>query len=97
MTDVVIIKTLIGEEIIAEFVSPCHPMLENSITLSRPRVLQFHQDGNDMKTALVPWLITDPDNREVPMSGSYIVSMLVAPSDIARAYLSQVSGIQIAK
>ena len=96
MSEVVLIKTIIGEEIVSTLVSSTHPTQENSVTLSRPRVFQFQQVDGRMVPALVPWVITDPDNRSVPMANFYIVSMIEAPNELSKAYLAQVSGIQLA-
>lgn len=97
MTEIVIIKTVIGEEIIAELItnsSMCFDT-DDSITVSRPRVFQLHQVNNQMKPSLVPWVSTDPDCLRVPMRKAYVATLLIAPNDLGKAYRTSVSGIAL--
>lgn len=96
--EVIIIKTVIGEELVAGLVADCHPTINNAITVSKPRILQLHpNEKGGMSTALVPWMILDPDNAEVPMAEHYIASRLPASNDLSKSYLSTVSGIALLK
>lgn len=92
--NVIIIKTIIGEEILAGLVSETHVLHEDCMTISRPRVVHIQQlpDGK-MTPSLVPWLILDPDNKSVPLFEQGIASIVTAPYEVAKSYMSSVSGI----
>ena len=92
--DVVIIKTTIGEEMVAELVSDIHPTSENAITVSRPRIFQWSQDAKgDMTPSLVPWIALDPDNKNVPLNMNYVATMIPASASLTKSYPTAVSGI----
>lgn len=93
MANIVIIKSLIGEEIIADLISLNET--DGTATLSRPRIVQFQSIKGNIKPTLVPWIVTFPDCKEVPVSGHYIATILSAPADVAKAYNSDVSGITL--
>ena len=93
---IVVIKSIISEEIIAELVSDIHPTEENTITLSRPRVFQVIGDEQGRPVpSIQPWIATDPDNKSVPMYRHYMATMVPATSEIEKAYLSTVSGLDL--
>jgi len=95
--DVVIIKSVIGEELVCEKTSDTHPLYPNCITVSRPRVFQFQQGAEGrMEPTLVPWILLDPDNKSVPISADYIASIIPAPVALVKSYLTAVSGIALA-
>ena len=92
--DVVVIRSFIGEEMVAELVSDTPT--DNAIILSRPRVFQFQQGkGGQMEPSLVPWLILDPENRSVPINANYIATMIPASAALSKSYQSAVSGIAL--
>ena len=96
MSEIVVIKTIPGEEIIAELVSETNPLHENAITISRPRVFQIVGDEQGRPVpSISPWLATDPDNKKVPMFQHYIATIIPAPTGIEKAYLQTVSGLDL--
>ena len=90
MAEVVIIKTTIGEEIVAELVEDGQC---DGIIVSRPRVFQFHEEGGKMVPALVPWIQLDADNRNVPLNANYIATLIPASATLTKSYMSAVSGL----
>lgn len=89
--DVVIIKTMIGEELVCELVND-----DNSgITVSRPRIFQFQNNNGKMEPSLVPWIMLDPDNRNVPLNAGYIAAMIPASATLTKSYITAVSGIAL--
>lgn len=92
--NVVIIKNIIGDEILAEMISDSHPTETNCITVSRPRIIQFQRNQQgDVVPSLVPWLMLDPDNKTVPMFDHSIASIVSASNEVSKSYQSAVSGI----
>lgn len=93
--DVVIIKSTIGEELVCELISNCHPTADNSITVSRPRIFQFQNNNGKMEPSLVPWIMLDPDNKDVPLNANYIATLIPASATLTKSYIAAVSGIAL--
>lgn len=93
--DVVIIKSMIGEELVCELVSSTHDELPGYIMVARPRIFQFQNNNGKMEPSLVPWVMLDPDNREVPLNSNYIASMMPASATLTKSYIAAVSGIAL--
>jgi len=94
--NIVIIKSVIGEEILADLISDSHPVVSGAITVSRPRVFQFQQDHEGrMVPALVPWIMLDPDNTAVPINNDYIAAHIPAPDKVVKSYLTAVSSLDL--
>lgn len=85
--DVVVIKTVGGEEVIAGVVSNT----PDSFKVSKPRLVIKTETPNGIGISLVPWLMAAPD-FDVEIANS-IMAVVPAPSDIASRYLELVSGI----
>ena len=86
--EVVTIKVVTGEEIVAKYV-------EETATghkVSRPMVLSMTQKGLGM----MPMLFTvDPDS-DILINSASIVMLTVTEADFAKQYTTSVTGIQIA-
>lgn len=94
MAKVVVIKTIPGEELICELVSDTHPLYENAVTVSRPRIFQIVGDENGKPApSIQPWIQTDPENKSVPLFMHYIATIIDAPVAIEKAYLQTVTTI----
>ena len=93
MANIVVIKTIPGEELIAELVED--KGLEG-IVVSRPRQFQIIPDQTGKGTpSISPWIATDPDNKSVWIRYHYIASFVTAPFSIEKAYLETVSGFDL--
>ena len=89
--DVLCLKMSNGDELIAEFVNE----EKTDVVIKRPRVLQGYQTERGFQMGLIPWFISSPDETFV-VSKNHIVASKEAPADISKAYMQQVSGIQLA-
>lgn len=85
--NIIILKLISGEEVITELIET-NP---NLVVAARPRVLTFSPNG----AGLVPYIMSDPDNRNVSIDRKAIVAELVAPKEISDAYLKAVTNIQL--
>lgn len=85
--EVVTIKVVTGEEIVAKYI-------EETATghkVSKPMVLSMTQKG----MAMMPVLFTvDPDS-EILINSTSIVMMTVTDTDFAKQYTTSVTGIQL--
>ena len=89
--DIMVLKMNSGEELISEVTSED----ADFITMKRPRVLQLMQtQQGGMQMGLVPWLISAPESECLVPKDSF-ATWLNAPEDIAKAYMQQVSQIQL--
>jgi len=87
---VIVIKMISGEEIIAKFVSES----DVAITVDRPRVINLSQDTNgQMHGGLIPYLISDPERKNVPLSNNAIVTSFPADKELSDSYLQMTSGL----
>jgi hypothetical protein len=88
--NIMVLKMQSGDELISELVEEA----EDFAVLKRPRVLQIMQTQQGMQMGLVPWLISAPESECVVMKDSF-ATWVTAPEDIAKAYMQQVSQIQL--
>jgi hypothetical protein len=85
--EVVTIKVITGEEIIAKYIEST----DTGHKVSRPMVLSMTQKG----MAMMPMLFTvDPDS-DILIQSSAIVMITVTDSDFAKQYTTSVTGIQL--
>ncbi len=89
---VVSLKMVSGEEIVAEVVHDD----ADYVTMNRPRVLQVVPTHEGMQMALYPWLMSNTDMGEVRIPKDRVIVMSSTQSDVAKNYIQQVSGIQLA-
>lgn len=87
---IMVLKMQSGDELISELVEEA----EDFAVLKRPRVLQLMQTQQGMQMGLVPWLISAPESECIVMKDSF-ATWVSAPEDIAKAYMQQVSQIQL--
>lgn len=96
--NIIVLKLVTGEELIAEKTNQSMNIFgtdtNNNFKLKRTRVLQMMQTQNGVGFGLVPWLMSAPDS-EVDINSNHVISCINAPSDIEKAYLQQVSGLQL--
>lgn len=91
---VIVMKMLNGEEVIAE---ESNPQIDtNSYYVDRPRVINIAQtkDGKG-SLGLFPYLLSDPERKNVPINMNTVVTIFESPRDLAKAYSSAVSGIAL--
>ena len=86
MSDIVILKLLSGEELLAK--------KESEGFYDKPRMLHMVQTQDGVRAGLVPWLLSNPD-AEVKISQHAIVAELVCPSDLESSYLQQTSRLDL--
>lgn len=91
--NVVIIKSIIGEELVCELVG--EDTNADGLIVSRPRIFQFQNNNGKMEPSLVPWIMLDPDNRSVPLNPAYIAAMINASDSLTKSYITAVSGIAL--
>lgn len=85
--EVVTIKVVTGEEIVAKYLEST----ETGHKISRPMVLSMTQKG----MAMMPMLFTvDPDS-DITINSSSVVMMSVTDPDFAKQYTTSVTGIQL--
>jgi len=84
--EVVIIKTLGGEEILAELNSI---EANGDYNISRPRVLMV----SGQNVGLVPYMISVPDAKDIIMKSNSIVTSVPAPNEIANQYIKTVTNL----
>jgi len=82
--NVVVIKTLGGEEILAELESISS---EGDYTVTRPRILMV----SGQNIGLVPYLISVPDANNIRIKAHSIVTAVDAPHEIASQYIKTVT------
>ena len=90
MSEVVIIKLISGEEVVAEVISDSITKLE----VRKPRMIHVMQTEQGMGTGLSPWIVLAPDSN-CDIDKSHIVTMITAESQVAKAYLQQTTSIQL--
>jgi hypothetical protein len=88
--DVVVLKMVNGDEVITELKEEA----EGFVVLSRPRVLQMMHGQQGVQMGLIPWIMSAPDESCVVQKEGILTS-ITAPNDISKAYLQQVSSIQL--
>jgi len=89
MSNIVILKTLVGEEIIA---TRC---MEGENVFEKVRVFRISSDGQGgTKAGLVPFFVVAPD-AVLPINQALILSEITCPPDVERAYLEATSGIML--
>jgi hypothetical protein len=89
MSDIVVIKLVSGEEVIAREVGEVFGMV-----YEKPRVFQMMQTQQGMGAALVPYIMSAPDET-VSIAIGAIVTKIEAPLQIETAYLQQTSGLDL--
>jgi len=91
MSEIVVIKTIAGEEIISSM-----SLMDNKKFLKKPRVLQLMQSPNGIQVGFIPYIISNPD-AECWMSDHYIATIVPATKEVEDAYLRNTSGLEIAQ
>lgn len=86
--DVISLKLVGGEEVVAKFVS----MTADTVTVKKPLVLVQTQQG----IGLVPYMISLPDDSEAHIDRSVVVMHTKARKEISDGYVQQTSGIMTA-
>lgn len=92
---VIVMKTINGDEIVAD---QCDTNGESAfIEVDRPRLITVERtkDGKG-SLALYPYLLSNPEGRNIPINLNCVVTIFAAPQDLAKAYTSSVSGIVLA-
>lgn len=85
--NVIVIKTLGGEELLAELDN----VTDDALVVSRPRVFHLIQQG----ASLIPYFFSEPDKMKVPLAKSGIIAWFDASSELSRHYLEAVSQITL--
>lgn len=90
MNDVIILKLINGDEMICQLVGEN----DNYVDVDRPRLMTIQptKDGQG-QFGLIPFLLSNPDARNLPIAKSAIVTRLSASADMSKAYMSTVSGL----
>lgn len=89
MSNIVIMKSIIGEEIIATSLGDGD--------YEKVRVFRMMPDGQGgAKAGLVPFLMTAPDAM-IHLNKALIMTEINAPTDIETAYLEATTGLAIAR
>lgn len=101
MSDVVTLKLVSGEEVVASLVSKLSPTLDSNVAayrVSKPQTLQFRPFGNSgqMGLAFMPWTLSNPSIREVEIPATFVMCMVDTDEEVARQYLEQTTGIALA-
>ena len=87
---VVVIKMVNGEEVIAKMVN----QTDVTIVVDRPRVINITQDHTGkMQGGLMPYLISDPERKNVSLSRNSIVTSFPADKELSDSYLQMTSGL----
>lgn len=96
--DVYAFITLMGQEILAEFVR----IDAEVVYLKKPRVLQPHMEidprtgAQNLRVGLMPFTNSNRDELfSTPIVRSAIMSVVIPHEDARRGYLSQTSGIAL--
>lgn len=90
--NVIVMKMANGDEVIAALVSE----EINHLVVDRPRVLKLNQDASgNVNGALVPYLVTDPERKNVTFSKNYMVTHYLAGPELSKGYTQTVSSIQL--
>ena len=98
MSEVMSFKTVAGDEIVAELIR-CEWEGDKftAYVIKRPQVLQFQPVApGKMGLAFVPWLLSNPQLDTVSVPVSMLPFSFPTASEVAKQYLTQMSGIQIA-
>lgn len=89
MSDIVVLKLITGEEVIAKEV-----MHELGMMYHQPRVIQMVQTRTGVQAGLVPWILSAPD-AEVEINHSQIIARAEPTGDVEDSYLQQTSKIDL--
>lgn len=85
-----VIKMINGEEVIADVVD-CTDLC---LVVDRPRVINITQDASGvMQGGLMPYLISSPERKNVPLSNTAIATWFPADKELSDSYLSMTSGL----
>ena len=90
---VCVLKMINGDEVIAK------AELEGGIWhCEDPCVFKIYpnQQTGHVQTGLIPFFMSGAEHQNAPIKDSMVVSWIDAPEELARHYLSTVSGIAIA-
>lgn len=92
--NVIVLKMISGDEVIAKKTAS---MSEPGKTfIDRPRVMQLMRAPDGSAAAgLVPYLISDPDRREIPINDFAIVTQFPASKELSDSYLQSVTSLQL--
>lgn len=85
--DIVTLKLLTGEEIIATFEKDD----SNTVTVSKPSTIASNGQG----MGIIPWMVT-AGPRKVDLSKHAVIAMAATDPEIAKAYQDTVSEIKLA-
>ena len=86
------IKLSSGEEIIGKQIES----LSDDLRMSHLHVLVIQPTKQGIDVSFIPWAFGAGSN-EMTINQSHVTSMYEPGSDLANGFLSQISGIQIAK
>jgi hypothetical protein len=101
MSNVVTLKLVSGEEVVATLVSKISATLDSNVAayrVSKPQTLQFRPFGNSgqMGLAFMPWTLSNPTLREVDIPATFVMCVVDTDAEVTRQYLEQTTGIALA-
>lgn len=95
MSEVKTLKLSSGEEVICKLESTAEVNGEKQYIISSPMVLQIIQGPQGYGLGLIPW-VHSIKRGNIPINAEHVVAPFDPDKEVVDAYLSQVSGIQLA-
>jgi len=84
--DIVTLKLLTGEEVIANFESE----VDGDVTISKPLVIAANAEG----MGLIPWVMSSMPSS-IPISKESIIAFMPTAADVAKQYAEITSSIKL--
>ena len=98
MSDVVALKLVSGDEIVAELKSARFEAEKVTVyTLKRPHLLKFQDMGRgQVGLAFIPYTLSNPTIETIDLPGSAVMFTFSPSGQVEKQYLEQTSGIALA-